>query len=67
LKGLVELGDPALKTRLVERAKELINAQSRRQWNDGALLDTVLLLRRLDSQEAERVMQQLGTERLKSY
>lgn len=67
LKGLVELGDPALKTRLVERAKELINAQTRRQWNDGALLDTVLLLRRLDPQEAERVMQQLGAERLKSY
>ncbi|MCA1567499.1 MAG: HEAT repeat domain-containing protein [Acidobacteria bacterium] len=67
LQGLVELGDPALKTRLVEKAKELINAQSRRRWNDRMLLDTVLLLRRLDAQEADRVLEQLGSERMKSY
>jgi hypothetical protein len=67
LQGLVELGDPALKTRLVEKAKELINAQSRHQWNDRMLLDTVLLLRRLDAQEADRVLEQLGGERMKSY
>ena len=67
LQGLVELGDPALKTRLVEKAKELINAQSHRQWNDRMLLDTVLLLRRLDAQEADRVLEQLGSERMKSY
>jgi hypothetical protein len=64
---LVELGDPALKTRLVEKAKELIGMQVRRGWNDRMLLDTVLLLRRLDAQEADRVLEQLGSERMKSY
>jgi DUF4097 and DUF4098 domain-containing protein YvlB len=67
LQGLVELGDPALKTRLVEKAKELIRMQTYRPWNDRALLDTLLLLRRLDAQEAERVLEQLGSERFKSY
>ncbi|HEX9918532.1 MAG TPA: HEAT repeat domain-containing protein, partial [Pyrinomonadaceae bacterium] len=67
LQGLVELGDPALKPRLVEKAKELINAQTRRQWNDRMLLDTLLLLRRLDAQEADRALEQLGGERMKSY
>jgi HEAT repeats len=67
LQGLVELGDPALKPRLVEKAKELIAMQTRRQWNDRMLLDTLLLLRRLDAQEADRVMEQLGSELMKSY
>jgi len=67
LQGLVELGDPALKTRLVEKAKELIDVQTRRGWNDRMLLDTLLLLRRLDAQEADRVLEQLGSERVKSY
>ena len=67
LKGLIELGDSSLKPRLVERARALINAQSRRQWNDRMLLDTLLLLRRLDAQEADRVLEQLGSERIKSY
>lgn len=67
LQGLVELGDPSLKTRLVEKAKELIARQTRRQWNDGMLLNTVLLLRRLDPQEADRVLEQLGSERMKTY
>ncbi|HEV2802672.1 MAG TPA: HEAT repeat domain-containing protein [Pyrinomonadaceae bacterium] len=67
LQGLVELNDPALKARLVERAKDLINMQTRRGWNDRMLLDTLLLLRRLDPQEADRVMEQLGSERMKSY
>jgi len=67
LQGLVELSDPALKTRLVEKAKELINMQTRRGWNDRMLLDTLLLLRRLDAQEADRVLEQLGSERMKSY
>jgi len=67
LQGLVELGDPTLKTRLIEKAKELINLQARRQWNDRMLLDTLLLLRRLDAQEADRVLEQLGSERMKSY
>jgi len=67
LQGLVELGDPALKTRLVAKAKELIEMQARRQWNDRMLLDTILLLRRLDAQEADRVMEQLGSERMKTY
>jgi len=66
LQGLVELGDPALKTRLVEKAKELINVQTRRRWNDQMLLDTLLLLRRLDPHEADRVMEQIGSERMKS-
>jgi hypothetical protein len=67
LQGLVELGDPALKTRLVEKAKELIGVQMRRGWGDRMLLDTLLLLRRLDAQEADRVLEQLGSERMKSY
>lgn len=67
LQGLVELGDPALKARLIEKAKELIGMQTRRGWNDRMLLDTVLLLRRLDAQEADRVLEQLGSERMKSY
>jgi hypothetical protein len=67
LQGLVELGDPALKARLVEKAKALINLQARRQWNERMLLDTLLLLRRLDPQEADRVLEQLGAERMKSY
>jgi len=67
LKGLIELGDASLKPRLVERARALINAQSRRQWNDRMLLDTLLLLRRLDAQEADRVLEQLGSERIRSY
>ncbi|HYG12055.1 MAG TPA: HEAT repeat domain-containing protein, partial [Pyrinomonadaceae bacterium] len=67
LQGLVELNDPALRVRLVEKAKELINMQTRRQWNDRMLLDTLLLLRRLDAQEADRVLEQLGSERMKSY
>lgn len=67
LQGLVELSDPALKTRLVEKAKELIGMQSRRGWNDRMLLNTLLLLRRLDAQEADRVLEQLGSERMKSY
>jgi hypothetical protein len=67
LQGLVDLGDPALKTRLVEKAKELINMQTRRGWGNQMLLDTLLLLRRLDAQEADRVLEQLGSERMKSY
>lgn len=67
LQGLVELGDASLKTRLVEKAKELIARQRHRQWNDGMLLNTLLLLRRLDTQEADRVLEQLGSERMKTY
>ncbi|MGI9105531.1 MAG: HEAT repeat domain-containing protein [Pyrinomonadaceae bacterium] len=67
LRGLVELGDASLKLRLVERAKALIYMQSRRQWNDRMLLDTLLLLRRLDAAEADHVLEQLGNERIKSY
>lgn len=67
LQGLVDLGDPALKTRLVEKAKELIGVQTRRGWGNQMLLDTLLLLRRLDAPEADRVLEQLGSERMKSY
>jgi hypothetical protein len=67
LQGLVELNDPALKTRLVEKAKALIRMQTYRQWSDRMVLDTLLLLRRLDAQEADRVLEQLGSERMKSY
>jgi len=66
LQGLVELADSALKIRLVEKAKELIDMQAHRQWNDRMLLNTLLLLRRLDAQEADRVLEQLGRERMKS-
>ncbi|HEX8456777.1 MAG TPA: HEAT repeat domain-containing protein [Pyrinomonadaceae bacterium] len=67
LQGLVELGDPALKARLIERAKDLLNTQARRGRNDRVLLDTLLLLRRLDAGEADRVLERLGSERMKSY
>lgn len=63
LKGLVELGDPALKARLVEKARELILLNYRRGWNSGTTLGTLMLLRKLDPQEADRMLDQLGSER----
>ncbi|MGH9945396.1 MAG: HEAT repeat domain-containing protein, partial [Pyrinomonadaceae bacterium] len=62
LKGLVELGDASLKGRLVEKSKEIITGLSRRHWNDRMLLDTILLLRKLDPQEAERALDQLAVD-----
>lgn len=66
LKGLVALGDSSLKAKLVDKSKEIITTQSRRHWND-LVLDTLLLLRKLDPQEADKMMEQIGSERSRSY
>jgi hypothetical protein len=67
LRGLVELGDASLKQRLVEKARELILLNYRRNWNDGTVLSTLVLLRKLDPQEADRMLEQLGSERVRSF
>ncbi|MFL6228282.1 MAG: HEAT repeat domain-containing protein [Pyrinomonadaceae bacterium] len=67
LKGLVELGDTGLKPRLVEKARELILVNYRRNWNDSTVLSTLLLLRKLDPQEADRMLEQMGSERVRSF
>ncbi|MFN2598080.1 MAG: hypothetical protein ABR563_12945 [Pyrinomonadaceae bacterium] len=63
LKGLVELNDPALKPRLVEKARQIILMNYRRNWNDRTVLAALLLLRKLDPQEADRMLEQLSAER----
>ena len=63
VRGLVNLEDPALKNRLVEKCKEIIISQHSRNWNNQLVLDTLLLLRKLDPQEAERMLDKLGTEK----
>lgn len=63
LKGLVELNDPSLRQRLVEKAREIVLQNGRRYWNDRMVLDTVLLVRKLDPQEADRLLEQLSAER----
>jgi hypothetical protein len=63
LKGLVSLNDPALRQRLVDKSRELIVLNGRRYWNDQLVLNTVLLLRRLDPQEADRALEQLTADR----
>jgi hypothetical protein len=67
LRGLVDLGDAGLKQRLVDKARELILLNYRRNWNDGTVLSTLLLLRKLDPQEADRMLEQLGSERVRSF
>lgn len=62
LKGLVELGDTSLKPRLVEKSRELILANARRGWNDRMVLSALVLLRKLDPTEADRVLEQLDGE-----
>jgi hypothetical protein len=66
LKGLAELNDPSLRQRLVEKAREIVLQNGRRYWNDRMVLDTVLLVRRLDPQEADRLLEQLSTERART-
>ncbi|HEX8071869.1 MAG TPA: HEAT repeat domain-containing protein [Pyrinomonadaceae bacterium] len=66
LKGLVGLNDAALRPRLVEKSRELILLNGRRYWNDQLVLNTVLLLRRLDPQEADRALEQLTVERARA-
>jgi hypothetical protein len=66
LKGLVELGDASLRQRLVEKAREIALQNGRRYSNDRMVLDAVLLLRRLDSQEADRLLEQLAAERART-
>lgn len=67
LKGLVELNDVGLKPRLVEKARQLILTNYRRGWNDGTTLSTLVLLRRIDPQEADRMLEQLGSERVRTF
>jgi hypothetical protein len=63
LKGLVGLNDPALKQQLVDKSREIILAQGRRYWNDQLVLSTLILLRKLDPQEADHALEQLGADR----
>ncbi|HEX8179288.1 MAG TPA: HEAT repeat domain-containing protein [Pyrinomonadaceae bacterium] len=63
LRGLVELNDPALKQRLVDKSRDIILSQGRRFWNDQLVLSTLILLRKLDPQEADRALEQLSTDR----
>ncbi len=63
LSGLVGLNDPALKQRLVDKSRELILLNGRRYWNDQLVLDALILLRKLDAQEADRALEQLSTDR----
>ena len=67
LRGLVEFGDPALKARLVEKARELILLNYRRGWNSGTTLNTLMLLRKIDPQEADRMLDQLASERAGTF
>jgi HEAT repeat protein len=67
LRGLVDLGDAGLKQRLVDKARELILLNYRRNWNDGTVLSTLMLLRKLDPQEADRMLEQLSNERVRSF
>lgn len=67
LKGLVELNDASLKPRLVEKAREIILMDYRRGWNTNTVLSTLVLLRKLDAQEADHVLEQLGNERAGSF
>ncbi|MFN2483237.1 MAG: HEAT repeat domain-containing protein [Pyrinomonadaceae bacterium] len=67
LKGLVELNDPTLKPRLVEKAREIILTDYRRGWNTSTVLSTLVLLRKLDPPEADRMLEQLGNERVRSF
>lgn len=67
MKGLVELNDAGLRPRLVEKIREFALTQHRRNWNDRLVLDAVLLLRRLDPQEADRLLDKLAAERGRSF
>ncbi|MDT7542241.1 MAG: hypothetical protein QOE33_2145 [Acidobacteriota bacterium] len=67
LKGLVELNDTGLKSRLVEKARQLILLNYRRGWNDSTTLNTLVLLRKIDPQEADRMLEQLGSERVRTF
>ncbi|MCA1616167.1 MAG: HEAT repeat domain-containing protein [Acidobacteria bacterium] len=66
LRGLVELNDASLRQRLVEKGREIVLGQGRRYWNDRMVLDTIILVRRLDPQEADRLLEQLSTERARA-
>ncbi|PYS93892.1 MAG: hypothetical protein DMF64_02570 [Acidobacteria bacterium] len=63
LKGLVELNDPALKQRLVDKSRDLILGEGHRYWNDGLVLETLMLLRKLDPQESDHMLEQLSADR----
>jgi hypothetical protein len=63
LKGLVELGDPALKQRLVDKSRDLILGEGHRYWNDSLVLETLMLLRKLDPQESDHMLEQLSADR----
>ena len=63
LKGLVELNDPALKQRLVDKSRDLILGEGHRYWNDSLVLETLMLLRKLDPQESDHMLEQLSADR----
>jgi HEAT repeats len=67
LRGLADLNDASLKPRLVEKARQLILTNYRRGWNDSATLDTLVLLRKIDAQEADRILEQLESERVRTF
>lgn len=66
LRGLVELNDPSLRQRLIEKAREIVLQNGRRYWNDRMVLDAIILARRLDPQEADRLLEQLSAERART-
>ena len=66
LRGLVGLNDPALRQRLIDKSRDLILLYGRRNWNDQLVLNTILLLRKLDAQEADRLLDQLAADRERS-
>jgi hypothetical protein len=67
LRGLAELNDAALKPRLVEKARQLILTNYRRGWNDSTTLAALVLLRKIDAQEADRILEQLDGERARTF
>jgi HEAT repeat protein len=62
VKGLVELEDPSLRSRLIERSKAIINAQLAVRQDRRTIFDTLGLLKRLDPQEAEKMLDRLTRE-----
>jgi HEAT repeat protein len=60
LKGLVELQDPTLQTRLVNKAAYLVLKGVNEKWFTELTDDAVAQLRRLDPQAAENLLNKLG-------
>jgi HEAT repeat protein len=60
LKGLVELGDPSLKSTLIRKAREILVNEYNRNQEQGLAPEVFDLLRRLDAREAEKTRVELG-------